>query len=144
MKKHPPPRAGVQRAGPPDLALRPRQVQLRGVLRQDDGLLPRHPPARRLRVRRQDAVERGVCVVEQTVRGGHLRVPAAGRRDARRRTVPQRREHLPQPVVQPPVLQIDGAHLLVHPGLGHRLPPSPKDLSSKCLTIDIVSYIIGA
>ena len=92
--------AAVHRTGPDDLLLRPREIQLRRVLRQNHHRLLGHATPRGVDVRLQNVLETKPLVLEQTIRRRHLGIPAACRGDARRGLPRQLREHDGQPFVQ--------------------------------------------
>ena len=135
--------AAVHRAGPDDLLLRPREIQLRRVLRQNHHRLFGHATPRSVNVRLQNVLETKPLVLEQTIRRRHLGIPAACRGNARRGLPRQLREHDGQPFVQSLIGKVCGLHFLTRPGSQHVGTPLPEFATLRQFSIPRLSPIRG-
>ena len=135
--------AAVHRAGPDDLLLRPREIQLRRVLRK----ITTGCSATRRRAASmcgwKTSSKPKPLVLEQTIRRRHLGIPAACRGDARRGLPRQLREHDGQPFVQSLVGKVCGLHFLTRPGSQHVGTPLPEFAPLRQFSIPRLSPIRG-
>lgn len=78
---------------------------------------------RRRPMRLDHLLVRHLRVVKETVRRRHLPGSAAGRRNARRRPLPQIRKDLGQPPIQPPIREVRPCHFFLRPSRCYNLTP---------------------
>ena len=108
-------RRTVQRPRTDHLHLRPSQVDFRGILHKQNHLLPSDSLAGPLMMRLDDLPPRHLVVIEEAISGRHLRMTAAGRRDAGRGPITEIRDDLSQPIVQSLVFEVRRRHFVLCP-----------------------------